>query len=313
MAVGLLSFADDEGCFWTDPVLIRGTLCPFADDLSKIQRALNELVTCHYLQLGQTTDGRDVARIVDFVRSQRVEKPRPSKIAPLALFGIQSATDRGPVSDVPPTPAAHPVHPPIAPHQSPAATVTPAVGVNKTGNPWLVPPPASVNGERLSEAEIAMAIRWRIGAAHKEWYGASPNMPVPDFEQMTAKFLRDGWSAANIVLVVEASWLRAADAAHESGASICCKCAQDLWALAEVSGKEKQLNIWHARRELIEHGDPDFASMFDRAPLEAVVEWWAFELEQRRPKDDTAPAPSPAPVDKAAPPSGSPAASKVNG
>jgi hypothetical protein len=310
--VGLLSFADDEGCFWADAVLIRGTLCPFADDLSKIQRALSELATCHYLQLGRTTDGRDVARIVDFVRSQRVEKPRPSSIAPLALFGIQSANDRGAVSDLPATPAAHPVYPPIAPHHSPAATVTPAGGVNRKMNPWLVPPPL-VDNEHLTEAESVMVIRWQIGVAHRQWHGALPDMSATDFEQMVAVFLSEGWSAANIVLVVEASWLWAADAAHEPSASICCKCAQDLWALAEVSGEEKQFNIWHARRELIEHADPDYASMFATAPLAEVIEWFEFQMAQRGPTDPTGPALSAAPVNEAATATASPAGSMVNG
>jgi hypothetical protein len=311
MAVGLLSFADDEGCFWTDPVLIRGTLCPFADDLSKIQRALNELVTCHYLQLGQTTDGRNVAKIVDFARSQRVEKPRPSSIAPLALFGIQSANDHGPVSDVPAIPTAHPVHPPIAPHQSPSATVTPAVGVNKSVNPWLVPRPAPVGSVNMTEAELAKAIRWRIGVAHRQWLGGLPDMSASDFEAMAAGLLRDGWSAANCLLAILGSWLWSEDAAPKSSASICCKCARDLRALAKVGGKEKQPYIWYAREELTEHADPDFGTMFTTSTVDEVDEWWAFAMEQRRPTCPAASAPSPTPVNEAATATASPAGTGV--
>jgi hypothetical protein len=311
MAVGILSVADDEGCFWTDPVLIRGTLCPFADDLSKIQRALSELATCHYVQLGQTTDGRDVGRVVDFARNQRVEKPRPSKIAPIAQFGIQSANDRGAVGDVPATLAAHSAHTPTSQDQSPLVTL--AGDVHKKMNPWLVPPPAPVDNERLTEAEAVLVIRWHVGAAHRQWHGALPDMSSSEFERMTAKLLNDGWTPAQIVLTVVAGWVWAKDSTLEATAYYSRKCSQNLRALAEVDDRGKQHGIWDVRQELIEHGDPDYASMFATSPLAEVIEWFEFQMAQRGPTDPMAPAPSPAPVDKAAPPSGSPAASKVNG
>jgi hypothetical protein len=138
-----------------------------------------------------------------------------------------------------------------------------------------------------------------------------PDMPVPDFEQMIAEFLRDGWTPANILLAILGSWLWAADAALESTGCYCRKCARNLRALAEVNGNEKQPNIWHIRRELIEHGDPDFASMFTISTIDEVDEWWAFAMEQRRVKGPTTSAPSPTPVEKLMPETVSPAGTEA--
>ncbi len=289
LAIGLLSLSDDEGFFTANPALIRGALFPFAADAPAIPRALSELAACGYIRLGTTKDGRAVGLVTNFAKSQRVDKPTPSLIAPLAVFADRSLTDHGLVCD-----RATPVVTPR--QQTPAATspgVTEPVGGTSTHSAWLEPPPAPVDNGHMSEAEIAKVIRWRIGAAHKRWFGIQPNMPVPDFEQMIAKFLCDGWTPANIVLAILGSWLWTADSAHESTACYSRKCARDLRALAEVSGKEKQPNIWHIRRELIEHGDPDFGTMFTLSTIDEVDEWWAFAMEQRKLKENTAPAPAP--------------------
>lgn len=86
LAIGLLNYADDHGFFWANSLMIRGSLFPFEEDSSKVRRGLAQLEAEGYVRLGKTSDGREVGHVVKFSKHQRVDKPQPSEIEPLAIF-----------------------------------------------------------------------------------------------------------------------------------------------------------------------------------------------------------------------------------
>ena len=90
LAIGLLNYADDLGFFWANSLMIRGSLFPFEEDSSKIRKGLAQLESEGYVILGKTADGREVGKIVNFSKHQRVDKPQKSEIEPLAIFEERS-------------------------------------------------------------------------------------------------------------------------------------------------------------------------------------------------------------------------------
>ena len=80
LAIALLNYADDHGYFMANHKLIAGNLFPFEDDSEKILRSIQELSSVDYLELGVDSKGRKVARIVNFEKHQRVDKPKASII-----------------------------------------------------------------------------------------------------------------------------------------------------------------------------------------------------------------------------------------
>jgi len=95
LAIGLLNYADDHGFFWANPLMVRGSLFPFEEDSKNVIRSLSELESEGYIQLGKSSDGRAVGCVVNFSKHQRVDKPYPSEIQPLAQFQERSANDTG--------------------------------------------------------------------------------------------------------------------------------------------------------------------------------------------------------------------------
>jgi hypothetical protein len=92
MAIALLNYADDHGYFMANHKLIHGNLFPFEDDSKKIPRAIDELSRVDYLQLGIDSKGRQVARVINFTKHQRVDKPKPSIIKEDFTIQDQSKT-----------------------------------------------------------------------------------------------------------------------------------------------------------------------------------------------------------------------------
>lgn len=90
LAIALLNWADDEGYFPASVHLVRGSVMPFEDDSAKILRALDELSQCGWIDLGKGPDGRQVGRVVNFSRHQKIDRPNRSKIKELATFGEDS-------------------------------------------------------------------------------------------------------------------------------------------------------------------------------------------------------------------------------
>jgi len=86
LAIALLNWADDEGYFLANPVLIRGQVFPFLDDSTKIPRALQDLSSVGWIDLGIDDQGRAVGKIKNFAKHQRVDKPNPSKLKASSVF-----------------------------------------------------------------------------------------------------------------------------------------------------------------------------------------------------------------------------------
>lgn len=86
LAIALLNWADDEGYFMANPAILRGSLFPFLDDSKKIPRSLNELSGVGWIDLGKDQQGRDVGRVRNFGKHQRVDKPRASEIKASSSF-----------------------------------------------------------------------------------------------------------------------------------------------------------------------------------------------------------------------------------
>jgi hypothetical protein len=94
LAIALLNYADDHGYFMANHKLIAGNLFPFEEDSKKIPRSIQELSCVDYLELGIDSKGRQVARVVNFDKHQRVDKPKPSIIK--EDFIIQEASKNRP-------------------------------------------------------------------------------------------------------------------------------------------------------------------------------------------------------------------------
>jgi hypothetical protein len=95
LAIALLNWADDEGYFLANPVLIRGQVFPFLEDSTKIPRALQELSSVGWIDLGKDDQGRSIGRIKNFAKHQRVDKPNPSKLKASSVFQEDSKNDLG--------------------------------------------------------------------------------------------------------------------------------------------------------------------------------------------------------------------------
>jgi hypothetical protein len=142
----------------------------------------------------------------------------------------------------------------------------------------------------MSDGQIAKAIRCRVGIAHSQWYGTSPNMPVADFDVMVAVLLLcNNWAPADILLCILGGWLWAKDATNPLTATASRECAANLRALTETGSKEHLSLIDDIQSELIQHADEDYKTMFVEADLGVIDEWWAYQLVSRRPSAASAP------------------------
>jgi len=99
LAIALLNWADDEGYFMANPVLIRGQVFPFLDDSKTIPRSLSELSAVGWIELGKDDEGRAVGRIINFAKHQRVDKPKSSTIKDKANFQEESKNHPGIIRD----------------------------------------------------------------------------------------------------------------------------------------------------------------------------------------------------------------------
>lgn len=99
LAIALLNWADDEGYFMANPILIRGQVFPFVDDSKKVPRGLDELSRVGWIELAKDDQGRDVGRVINFLKHQRVDKPKPSTIKDSWRFQEESKNYLGSISD----------------------------------------------------------------------------------------------------------------------------------------------------------------------------------------------------------------------
>ena len=93
LAIALLNWSDDEGYFMANPILIRGQVFPFLDDSKIIPRSLQDLSREGWIQLGKDNQGRDVGKVLNFSKHQRVDKPKPSEIKGCSTFQDASKID----------------------------------------------------------------------------------------------------------------------------------------------------------------------------------------------------------------------------
>ena len=95
LALALLNYADDEGFFVADPVLMRGELFPFLEGSRSIQVSLTELANVGYVELYNGVNGRLYGKVATFKRHQRINRPSPSKIKECIDFSEGSLSAQG--------------------------------------------------------------------------------------------------------------------------------------------------------------------------------------------------------------------------
>lgn len=82
MAIALLNYADDAGCFLANPNLVRAACFPFEDHSKKVLGSLQELSQIGYVEV-RDCDGKAIGRVVKFNDHQRIDKPQKSKLMPI--------------------------------------------------------------------------------------------------------------------------------------------------------------------------------------------------------------------------------------
>lgn len=99
LAIALLNWADDEGYFMANPILIRGQVFPFDDDSTKVRRSLDELSSVGWIRLGIDDQGRSVGIVINFEKHQRVDRAKPSAIKGNISFDDHSTINRRSIDD----------------------------------------------------------------------------------------------------------------------------------------------------------------------------------------------------------------------
>jgi len=154
LAIALLNYADDHGYFMANHKLIAGNLFPFEDDSKKIPRSIQELSRVDYLELGIDSKGRQVARVVNFDKHQRVDKPKASIIK--ADFIVQDASK---------------THPRIVQDASQEEGKGKGMEVEqgREGEHEILPPPIADNYSHLPKESPMHALMKRINGLHPTW------------------------------------------------------------------------------------------------------------------------------------------------
>lgn len=99
LAIALLNLADDEGYFMANPSILRGALFPFLDSSKMIPGSIQDLSRVGWIEVGEDDQKRQVGRVLNFRKHQRIDKPKPSNIKPLSKFQDASKTHPRRVQD----------------------------------------------------------------------------------------------------------------------------------------------------------------------------------------------------------------------
>lgn len=99
MAVGLLTYADDEGYFNANPGLIKGEIFPLREPSVSIIEMLAQLESIDFIQMFDGKDGRRYGRIVNFLEHQKINRPSPSKIKKLVNKNEPSPINHGELTE----------------------------------------------------------------------------------------------------------------------------------------------------------------------------------------------------------------------
>jgi uncharacterized phage protein (TIGR02220 family) len=94
LAIAILNYADDEGYFYADPVLVRGALMP-AEEVEDIRRGLDELSRMGYMETREHPDHGLIGKVVAFEKHQRIDRPSGSKIKKYWLDEDSTKARRG--------------------------------------------------------------------------------------------------------------------------------------------------------------------------------------------------------------------------
>jgi hypothetical protein len=98
LALALLNYADDEGYFLADPMLVRGACCPFVESSSTIRRWLARLSDVGWIALSSETPHGVIGRVVNFDEHQRIDRAKPSQIR-IYWIDDESTIDRRLIDD----------------------------------------------------------------------------------------------------------------------------------------------------------------------------------------------------------------------
>jgi len=139
-AVGIICYADDEGYFNANPLLMKAMIFPLREPSVSVHGMLTELSNIGFVALGTDDKGKPWGKIVNFAKHQRVNRPTPSKIKTLPITWESSLSTHGGLTEdsLPegkgkegkgkegnetPPPPDHPSHP-----TAPALAVQPTAG-----------------------------------------------------------------------------------------------------------------------------------------------------------------------------------------
>lgn len=86
LAIGLLNQADDEGFFKANPMLLNAAVFPIRETSSTIHCLISELSNIGYIKLFDGSDGKQYGHVTNFLKHQKINRPTPSKYAPLIEF-----------------------------------------------------------------------------------------------------------------------------------------------------------------------------------------------------------------------------------
>ncbi|MFW0766717.1 DnaT-like ssDNA-binding domain-containing protein [Trabulsiella odontotermitis] len=85
LAIGLMNYADDEGYFNANPLLVKAAIFPIRETSGTVPVLMQELSNCGYIEHFLSRDGKHYARIVNFTKHQVINKKKDSKIKVLEL------------------------------------------------------------------------------------------------------------------------------------------------------------------------------------------------------------------------------------
>lgn len=85
LAAALLNYADDEGYFNANPLLIKAACFPLREPSSPVPVSLQELSRIGYLRLGIGADSKRYGQIVNFCEHQVISHKKDSKIKDVGI------------------------------------------------------------------------------------------------------------------------------------------------------------------------------------------------------------------------------------
>jgi hypothetical protein len=92
LAAALLNYADDDGFFNANPLLIKAECFPLREPSVSVPVSLQELSRMGWIRLGSAANGKRYGQIVKFSEHQVISHKRPSKFNDVGLVWDASST-----------------------------------------------------------------------------------------------------------------------------------------------------------------------------------------------------------------------------